>query len=268
MESIHWWVWSFSFDFHVNLKNIQYFQTYPLSASKRQHGLSLTMHFTGRTFKWLVALPGKEWLRCWVMSSFIPAPCDHSPLTAVREIEQAPPPLFWLFSRVLASYFIHGLINCVKGGSQTYLWLKLFSFLRQWRVTTLWPSLLTSWLTVHATGLLALAPRKAMPSFSLTLQREGKKKTNIKLLDTGTVRRKAHKLSFRDTHGLFCSFAGPDTHTNMSERNPVSWSFNCLSQRSENQRFPLSHTNMQLWRKVWFLNNSKTDPKHALLKRN
>lgn len=77
---------------------------------------------------------------------------------------------FLLFSRVFCSHNVHAFINSAEAQTETYLWLKLFSFLRQWRVTILWPSLLTSWLTVHTTGLLALAPRKATPSFSLTLE--------------------------------------------------------------------------------------------------
>ena len=79
----------------------------------------------------------------------------------------------WSFSGELSSRLLHSLHRFILETEATwrlYLWPKLFSFLRQWRVTTLWPSLLTSWLTVHATGLLALAPRNATPSFSLTLK--------------------------------------------------------------------------------------------------
>ncbi len=51
-------------------------------------------------------------------------------------------------------------------------WSKLDSFLRQWRVTTRWPSLLTSWLTIHWVGLLGRAPRNVTPSFNFTLWRK------------------------------------------------------------------------------------------------
>ena len=54
----------------------------------------------------------------------------------------------------------------------------------------------------------------------------GKKKTkknqNIKLHDIGTVRRKAHKLSFSNTHGLYCFFAVPDTHRETCQRE-IQW---------------------------------------------
>lgn len=102
---------------------------------------------------------------------FHPHSLHHSLLTAVWEMKKLKCAAhFLLFSRVFSSYFIHTLMNSAQTESETYLWLKLCSFLRQWRVTILWPSLLTSWLTVHITGLLALAPRNATPSFSLTLK--------------------------------------------------------------------------------------------------
>lgn len=133
---------------------------------------------------------------------------NHSLLTAVQEMNKCAAHSL-LFSGVLSSYFIHTLINSADGGSETYLWLKLFSFLRQCRVTILWPSLLTSWLTVHITGLLALAPRKATPSFSLTLKhthtRAQVRKKDIKWNDNRNVIRTAHKLWFRNTCGLFYS---------------------------------------------------------------
>lgn len=53
-------------------------------------------------------------------------------------------------------------------------WSKPDSFLRQCRVTTRWPSLLTSWLTIHCVGLLGRAPRNVTPSFSFTLEGETK----------------------------------------------------------------------------------------------
>lgn len=58
-------------------------------------------------------------------------------------------------------------------------WSKPDSFLRQCRVTTRWPSLLTSWLTIHCVGLLGRAPRNVTPSFSFTLE-ERKTKTYMK----------------------------------------------------------------------------------------
>lgn len=121
-----------------------------------------------------LAAPRNEWFSCWVMSSFILTLSNHSLLTAVRKMNKCTA-AFWLFSSVFSSYFIHTLSTLV-GGSRTYLWLKLLSFRRQWRVTTLWPSLLTSWLTVQTTGLLALAPRNATPSFSLTLTQKNKRR--------------------------------------------------------------------------------------------
>ncbi len=137
---------------------------------------------------------------------------------------------FWLFSSVFASYFIHTLNNSADGVSWTYLWLKLFSFLRQWRVTTRWPSLLTSWLTVHITGLLARAPRNATPSFSFTLQQStNKPNKHIKSDDSGTVTRATHKLSVRaqETHmtyfALSLSFSLSLTHTQTHQRKEMRW---------------------------------------------
>lgn len=124
-----------------------------------------------------MAVPRNEWFRCWVMTSFILTLCNHSLLTAVRKNEQVR--CCFLVVQQGVQFIFHSHINFVDGGSRTYLWLKLFSFLRQWRVTTPWPSLLRSWLTVHTTGLLALAPRNATPSFSLTLQHKKRKRKTL-----------------------------------------------------------------------------------------
>lgn len=125
--------------------------------------------------------------------------------------------------------------------SQTYLWL--LSFRRQWRVTILWPSLLTSWLTVHTTGLLALAPRKATPSFSLTLKH---KHTHIR----EKVKKFHKKLHKHNTLSYF-TFSLSNTHKNMSkERHHMERCFRCLSQRSQTIPHGLSFT-LKHARRTW-----------------
>lgn len=160
-----------------------------------------------------VTVPKNECFPCWVMPSIIIILCHHFLLTAVWEMKKWKCAThFLLFSRVFSSYFFHTLINSAQAGSETYLWLKLFSFLRQWRVTILWPSLLTSWLTVHITGLLALAPRNATPSFSLTLKHthiQVKRKLNDTRNVTTNFGSETHLVSF------MLSFS--DSHTNLSK---------------------------------------------------
>lgn len=177
-----------------NMKYIKYFQTLLLSAAPSSC-ISLTALRTG-CGPVCMTVPRNEWFRCWVMSSFILTLYNHSLPTAVQQKESV-----LLLSVIqqdvhITSCFIsftHWFI--LQEESRTYLWLKLLSFLRQWRVTTLWPSLLTSWLTVHTTGSLALAPRNATPSFSFTLQQKNSnnKQKNIELDGTGPV--KFHSLT-------------------------------------------------------------------------
>lgn len=122
--------------------------------------------------------------------------------------------------------FQHALINSGEGGAggRTYLWVKLLSFLRQWRVTILWPSLLTSWLTVHATGLLARAPRNATPSFSLTLKRA----KSVKLDDAGSVTTDCVSEPQKHTRPRLLSLSMTRENTAKGRRG-TRWCFNCLS---------------------------------------
>ncbi len=92
-----------------------------LSFQRKQEA---TLYSLNNTFYWhlgltwgpaCMAVPRNEWFRCWVMSSFILTLCNHSLLTAVREMNKCTA-VFWLFSRVFSSYFIHTLINSAEGG--------------------------------------------------------------------------------------------------------------------------------------------------------